>query len=58
MTSFTFEFEVVSADNYYKCNDWANSCRHSSLSFNELARGWKKKSETSLNVLIQYNNGI
>jgi hypothetical protein len=36
MTSSTFKFEVVSADNYYRYNDWANSCRHSSLSFDEL----------------------
>jgi hypothetical protein len=35
MTPLAPEFKVVSADNQYGCNDWANSHRHSSLSVDE-----------------------
>jgi len=50
MTPPTFRFEVMSAGDQYRCNDWANSRRHSSLSI-ELEV--EKKLEISLNVLMQ-----
>jgi hypothetical protein len=31
MTPPTLRFEVMSAGDHYRCNDWANSCRHSGL---------------------------
>jgi hypothetical protein len=51
MTPSTLKFKVVSVDDHYECNDWANSRRHSSLIVNELEVG--KHLETSLNVLLQ-----
>jgi hypothetical protein len=50
MTPFTLKFKVVSVDDHYESNDWANSRRHSSLLVNELEVG--KHLETSLNVLL------
>jgi len=32
----TPEFEVMSSDNQYRCNDWANSHRNSCLLVDEL----------------------
>jgi len=51
MTPSALKFKVVSVDDHYECNDWANSRRHSSLIVNELEVG--KHLETSLNVLLQ-----
>jgi len=51
MTPLASGFEVVSADDQYRCNDWANSGRHSGLSIDELEV--EKKLEISLNVLMQ-----
>jgi len=51
MAPLTLEVKVVSADNQYGCNVWANSRRHSSLLVNELEIE-KKKSKTNLNVLL------
>jgi len=50
MTPSTLKFKVVSVDDHYESNDWANSRRHSSLLVNELEVG--KHLETSLNVLL------
>jgi hypothetical protein len=36
MTPPASGFEVVSTGNQYRCNDWANSGRHSGLSIDEL----------------------
>lgn len=36
MTPPASGFEVVSAGDQYRCNDWANSGRHSGLSIDEL----------------------
>jgi len=40
------EFETVSADNQYECNDWANSHKHSNLSIDEseIRKKFKDKS--------------
>jgi hypothetical protein len=51
MTPPAFGFEVVSAGDQYRCNDWANSGRHSGLSIDELEV--EKKLEINLNVLMQ-----
>jgi hypothetical protein len=39
MTPLAPEFEVVSVDDQYECNDWADSRRHSGLLVNELEVG-------------------
>jgi DNA polymerase/3'-5' exonuclease PolX len=36
MTSFASKLEVVSVNDQYRYNDYANNCRHSSLSVDEL----------------------
>jgi hypothetical protein len=41
MTPLAPEFEVVSVDDQYGCNDWADSRRHSGLLVNELEVGKK-----------------
>jgi hypothetical protein len=43
----TLEFEVMSSDDQYRCNDWANSYRHSCLLVDELKikKNIKDKSE-------------
>lgn len=48
MTSLAPEFEVVSVDHRYGCNDWADNYRHSSLLVDELEVGkrFKDKSES------------
>jgi len=51
MTPLASGFEVVSAGDQYRCNDWAKSGRHSGLSIDELEI--EKKLEISLNVLMQ-----
>ena len=51
MTPPASGFEVVSTGDQYRCNDWANSGRHSGLSIDELEV--EKKLEISLNVLMQ-----
>jgi hypothetical protein len=41
MTLRASKFKVVSVDEQYGCNDWANSCRHSDLLVDELKLGKK-----------------
>ena len=51
MASFASKLEVVSVNDQYRYNDCANSCRHSSLSVDELEV--EKNWETSQNILLQ-----
>jgi len=44
------EFEVVSADNQYGCNDWANS--HRLQAYQLMNRRLEKNSKTSRNMLM------
>jgi hypothetical protein len=41
MTLRASKFKVVSVDEQYGCNDWANSCRHLGLSIDKLEVGRK-----------------
>ena len=56
MTPLTLEFEVLSEDNHYRCNDWADSCKHSGLSFDELEveKKFRDKSEC-VNAVQQWH---
>jgi hypothetical protein len=50
MTPHTPKFKVMSGDNQYKCNDWANSHRYLDLSVDKLEV--RRNLEKSLNVLL------